>query len=227
MPTSCFAEESGSLTNSGRWLQWHWKGAEPPGEAKTDVEIMAKLFRDLKASTADGGAFPDPILNLLWPYADSDEPTTDEIAKEVNGSALEDLPDPTDPAKPPILKAGQLLDGFGQLRDDGKTTCGCWIYSGCYTEKGNQMARRDTADPANSGLAPRLGLVMAGQSPHPLQPRLLRRGGQAVQSEAQADRVERHQVGGRRRSGHPAGDSAGGIGPFIMNAEGVRFFARV
>jgi formate dehydrogenase major subunit len=155
LPTSCFAEETGSLVNSGRWLQWHWKGAEPPGEAKTDVEIMAKLYLAIKGLYAkDGGALPDPILNLFWPYAVSDDPTTDEIAKEINGSALEDLPDPTDPLKPPILKAGQQLDGFGQLRDDGKTAAGCWIYTGCYTEKGNQMARRDNSDPTNSGLAP-------------------------------------------------------------------------
>ncbi|TNY08564.1 hypothetical protein, partial [Escherichia coli] len=40
-PSTCFAEEDGSLTNSGRWLQWHWKGAEPPGEAKGDPEIIA------------------------------------------------------------------------------------------------------------------------------------------------------------------------------------------
>jgi formate dehydrogenase major subunit len=155
LPTSCFAEETGSLVNSGRWLQWHWKAADPPGEAKTDVEIMAKLYLTIKGLYAkDGGALPDPILNLFWPYAVSDDPTTDEIAKEINGSALEDLPDPTDPLKPPILKAGQQLDGFGQLRDDGKTAAGCWIYTGCYTEKGNQMARRDNSDPTNSGLAP-------------------------------------------------------------------------
>jgi formate dehydrogenase major subunit len=30
LPTTCFAEDDGSLTNSGRWLQWHWPGATPP-----------------------------------------------------------------------------------------------------------------------------------------------------------------------------------------------------
>ena len=34
LPTTCFAEDTGSLTNSGRWLQWHWAGGTPPGEAK-------------------------------------------------------------------------------------------------------------------------------------------------------------------------------------------------
>ncbi|MGV4398207.1 molybdopterin-dependent oxidoreductase, partial [Pandoraea pneumonica] len=44
LPTTCFAEEDGALVNSGRWLQWHWKGGEPPGEARTDIEIMSALF---------------------------------------------------------------------------------------------------------------------------------------------------------------------------------------
>ena len=28
LPTTCFAEENGSLVNSARWLQWHWKAAD-------------------------------------------------------------------------------------------------------------------------------------------------------------------------------------------------------
>ena len=155
LPTSCFAEENGSLVNSGRWLQWHWKGAEPPGEAKSDIEIMAKIYLKVKEMyAAEGGKLPEPIANLYWPYAKADLPDPEEIAKEINGRAIEDLPDPADPLKPPILKAGQQLAAFAQLRDDGKTAAGCWIYTGCFTEKGNMMARRDNADPTDSGLAP-------------------------------------------------------------------------
>jgi formate dehydrogenase major subunit len=229
LPTSCFAEETGSLTNSGRWLQWHWKGAEPPGEAKTDVEIMAKLYLKVKELyVGEGGVFRDPILNLVWPYAVSDDPTTDEIAKEVNGSALEDRPDPTDPLKPPILKAGQLVDGFAQLRDDGKTACGCWIYSGSYTEKGNQMARRDNADPTNSGLAPNWAWSW------PANRRIL-------YNRASCDTLGRPynpkrkliawngaRWGGVDVPDMPVtSDPVAGAGPFIMNAEGVaRLFTR-
>ncbi len=72
LPTTCFAEDEGSLINSGRWLQWHWAGGEPPGEAKHDIEIMAQLYLQLRdLYKAEGGAFPDPILNLAWPYADA------------------------------------------------------------------------------------------------------------------------------------------------------------
>jgi formate dehydrogenase major subunit len=151
LPSTCFAEDEGSLTNSGRWLQWHWPGATPPGEAKSDVWIMAQLYKRLKALyQKEGGAFPDPILNLNWPYADPDDPTPAELAREINGSAVADVPDPADPTKL-LLQKGKQLSGFAALRDDGTTACGCWIYSGCFTEAGNAMARRSTLDPDNTG----------------------------------------------------------------------------
>ena len=128
LPTSCFAEDEGSLTNSSRWLQWHWPGAEPPGEARNDNWIMAQLYLRLKQLyEAEGGAFPAPIRSLVWPYSLPDNPTAEEIAREINGRALEDVPDPTDPAKV-LVTAGKQVDGFAQLTDDGKTACGCWIY---------------------------------------------------------------------------------------------------
>ena len=95
LPTTCFAEDEGSLTNSGRWLQWHWAGATPPGEAKADSWIMAQLHKRLKALyQKEGGAFPDAILNLTWNYADPDQPAPAELAKEINGSVLADVPAP-------------------------------------------------------------------------------------------------------------------------------------
>src|SRR5690606_33442667 len=94
LPTTCFAEEEGALVNSGRWLQWHWKGAEPPGTAKADIEIMARLHLRLRALyAAEGGAFPDPILNLAWNYGQPAHPSPTELAMEYNGRALQDLPD--------------------------------------------------------------------------------------------------------------------------------------
>jgi len=81
LPSTCFAEEDGSLTNSGRWLQWHWKGAEPPGEGKGDIEIIAQLFIRIRALYAkEGGKFPDPIVQLTWPYKVPHSPGADELA---------------------------------------------------------------------------------------------------------------------------------------------------
>src|SRR5437899_293055 len=65
LPSTCFAEDEGSLSNSGRWLQWHWAAGTPPGEAKRDTWIMAQIYQRLKALyQKEGGALPDPIVNL-------------------------------------------------------------------------------------------------------------------------------------------------------------------
>lgn len=153
LPSSLFAEEEGSITNSSRWLQWHWAAGTPPGEGKTDSAIVAEIFlkvRELYKN--EGGKCPEQVLNITWDYSEPHHPSSEELAKEINGRALVDIKDANGNV---ILKKGQLLSGFAQLRDDGTTSSGCWIYSGCWTEAGNMMARRDPADP--SGLGNTLG----------------------------------------------------------------------
>jgi formate dehydrogenase major subunit len=155
LPSTCFAEDTGSLTNSGRQLHWHWAGGTPPGEAKNDTWIMAQIYLRLKALyQKEGGAVPEPILNLTWNYKNPDEPTPEELAKEINGSVLETVTDPNDPTKV-VLEKGKQVVSFAVLRDDGKTACGCWIYSGCFNEAGNNMARRDNTDPDDAGIFPK------------------------------------------------------------------------
>ncbi|MGL4667730.1 MAG: molybdopterin dinucleotide binding domain-containing protein, partial [Saezia sp.] len=153
LPSSLFAEEDGSITNSGRWLQWHWAAANPPGEGKTDSAIIAEMFLKVRELYAkEGGTCAEQVLNLAWNYSQPHHPGSDEVAKEMNGRALVDI---TDANGNVILKKGQLLSSFAQMRDDGTTSGGCWIYTGCWTEAGNMMARRDPADP--SGLGNTLG----------------------------------------------------------------------
>jgi formate dehydrogenase major subunit len=157
LPSSCFAEEDGSLVNSGRTLVWHWKSADPPNEAKQDPEILAELFLKIRALyEKEGGAFPDAIQNLTWDYKIAAKPTPEELAREYNGKALADVADPKDPTKI-LAKEGEQVPGFGALRDDGTTTCGNWLFCGSFTQAGNMMARRDTADPSGLGLYPGWG----------------------------------------------------------------------
>jgi len=227
LPSTCFAEEEGSLTNSGRWLQWHYKGAEPPGEARGDMEIMAQLFvriRDLYLK--EGGAFPEPILNLAWPYVIPHSPSAEEIAKEINGGALADVVDPTDPKKV-LVPAGQQLPGFGMLRDDGSTACGCWIYSGCWTQAGNQMARRDNSDPYG------IGQTLNWAWSWPANRRIMYNRASSDPSGNPWD-AGRKLVSwnGKAWSGsdvpdmRPDAAPQENVGPFIMNPEGVaRLFA--
>src|SRR5439155_66575 len=132
LPCSGFAETDGSFTNSARWLQWKWKALDPPGQAKTDQEVLARIFlavRDLYQK--EGGALPEAVLNVSWNYSTPASPDLGEVLKEINGKAVTDLKDKDGNV---IRRAGQQLDGFGQLQDDGSTSCGCWVHSGVYTE---------------------------------------------------------------------------------------------
>lgn len=227
LPSSCFAEDEGALVNSGRWLQWHWPGAEPPGEAKLDTWIMAQVFlrvRDLYLK--EGGVFPDPIVNLTWDYADANEPTPEELAKEMNGRALSDLSDPADPSKT-LVQAGQQVLNFSQLRDDGSTACGCWIYSGSWNENGNNMARRDNSDPDSTG-------AFANWTwSWPLNRRILyNRASSDLDGNPWDDSRRLVWWDGAKWTGYDVPDIApaakpGEVGPFIMNQEGVsRLFSR-
>jgi len=228
LPTTCFAEEDGSLTNSSRWLQWHWKGAPPPGEARSDLEIMAGLFTRIRAMYAkDGGTFPDPIVNLSWKYAKPQSPSPDELAREYSGSALKDLADPKDPTKI-TRKAGEQIAGFAELRDDGSTSSGCWIFCGAWGPTGNNMARRDNSDPTG------IGQTVNWAWAWPANRRVLYNRTSCDPAGKPFDPT-RKLIGwnGTAWSGADVPDfkldenPAGGMSPFIMNAEGVaRFFAK-
>ena len=228
LPTSCFAEEEGSLTNSSRWLQWHWKGAEPPGEARSDLRIMAEIFTRMRAMyQTDGGVFADPIVNLSWPYAHPNDPTPQELAREFSGKALKDLADPKDATKV-TRKAGEQLAGFAELRNDGSTASGCWIFCGAWGPTGNLMARRDNSDP--TGIGQTINWAFAW----PANRRVLYNRASCDPSGKPYNR-ERSLISWNGTAWGGADipdfkvdeDPTHGMGPFIMNPEGVaRFFAR-
>ncbi|QBY41602.1 Formate dehydrogenase-O major subunit [Arsenophonus nasoniae] len=224
LPCCCFAEENGSIVNSARWLQWHWKGADAPGEALGDGEILAGIFHRLRQLYQEqGGAVPEQLLNMCWNYYDPYRPTAEEIAQESNGYALADL---TDANGNLLVKKGELLSAFAQLRDDGTTSSGCWIFAGSWTPAGNQMARRDNADP--SGLGNTLGWAWAW----PANRRILYNRASADQAGKPWDpKRQLIEWDGSKWAGIDIADYSNaapesGVGPFIMQPEGLgRLFA--
>ena len=227
LPTTCFAEDEGALVNSGRWLQWHWAGGTPPGDAKRDTWILAQIFQRLKGLyQKEGGVFPDPILNLTWSYKDPNEPSPEELAKEMNGYAVADVFDPNDPTKK-ILEQGKQIPGFAALRDDGTTASGNWIYAGCFTEAGNMMARRDNSDPDDTGAYPKWTFSW------PANRRILyNRASCDLDGKPWDPSRKLIEWDGAKWAGYdvpdiPPASKPRDVGPFIMNAEGVsRLFAR-
>jgi formate dehydrogenase major subunit len=140
LPCAASMEKEGSISNSGRWMQWRYKATNGPGEAKPDGEIMYDLFKKVRALYEKSkGAFPDPILNLKWDYETNGHFDVHKVAKEINGYDL---------------STGKLMASFGGLKDDGTTSSGNWLYCASYTEAGNMAARRKKTDPTGLGLYP-------------------------------------------------------------------------
>jgi formate dehydrogenase major subunit len=227
LPCAGFAEKDGSFTNSARWLLWKNAAVPMPGDCRLDHGIVAQIFlriRDLYKK--EGGKYPDPILNLTWNYTDPNNPVLADVLREVNGKALADLEDPATKAQ---IKAGQQLPGFAWLKDDGTTLCGNWIYSGSFTEAGNQTARRDPSDPSDMGVHPAWGWSW------PANRRVLYNRASCDVSGKPWD-ASRKQVwwneATKKWVGYDVPDfkvdsnPKDHMGPFIMNAEGVgRIFA--
>jgi formate dehydrogenase major subunit len=148
LPAACSVEKEGSITNSGRWMQWRYKAAEPPGDALPDGDIIVELMGKIKELyQRESGAFPDPVLNLKWDYTTNGKFDAHKVAKEINGYFLKDTV-----VKGKSFKKGTLVPSFAFLQADGSTSSGNWLYCQSYTQKGNMAARRSTVDKSGIGL---------------------------------------------------------------------------
>jgi len=116
-PAASHVEKEGTFTNTQRLLQWREKAVEPPGDARSELHFVIDLGRRLKAR-ATNAARDAGLRALTWDYADED---ADEVLREIHGS--------------PHIKH------FGELKNDGSTYCGCWIYSGVYDGKNRANGR--------------------------------------------------------------------------------------
>ena len=148
IPAAAAPEKEGSLTNTQRMLQWHGKALDPTGDSRSDawfVYNLGKRLRHLYAGSTDPR--DEALLALTWDY-DFDEPPrlpdgtlsriagepdVEKVLMEVNGCKLDDID--------PRTGRPRLLSGFSELKDDGSTACGCWIYSGVFPEPGRNRAR--------------------------------------------------------------------------------------
>ncbi len=148
LPAAPAAEKDGTLTNTMRLIQWHEKAADPPGDVRSDAEHLYQLGKRLKALYAGSKAKRDQgLLALTWDYGDK-HPDMLKVLVEMNGVALEELKDKDGKV---LYKKGEPLKTFADLRDDGTTTSGIWIYTGVtvWDAEGkvvNRAASRKKAD---------------------------------------------------------------------------------
>ena len=139
-PSAQVAETEGSFTNTQRMLQWHFKAADPPGDCRSDPWFTYQLGLRLKQLYVNSTEARDQgFRHLVWnyepdaPHSIPGEPDVLKVLKEINGFHT------ADPAR--------HLTGFGELKDDGSTTCASWIYCGVFPAPGKNLAARKEPDP--------------------------------------------------------------------------------
>ena len=148
IPAAAVPEMDGSFTNTMRLVQWHDKAADPPDDARSDIRFTYDLGVRLKWLYEGSTAEKDRLIQYMtWDYIDpipndefqlKDEPSAELIMQEINGYKIgadggaqylgvDGNPTTRDNG------ALNLVDSFNDLKDDGTTACGAWIYSGVYT----------------------------------------------------------------------------------------------
>ena len=140
MPAATHVEKEGSFTNTSRLVQWRDQALEAPGDARSELWFMHHLAKRIKARYAHSTSERDwPIRHLAWDYPEHGEraePDPEAVLREINGYST---------------ATGAPVAGFGDLRADGTTACGCSIYAGIYAGGVNHARRRDPGDIRKTG----------------------------------------------------------------------------
>ncbi len=139
LPAASSLEKDGTVTNSGRMVQWRYTGIAPVGEAKGDLEIIDRIFRRVRELYAGSAAGKDAVFKkAVWSYQQKD--MAEQVLKEIGGYNL---------------KTGEPVKGIAELQADGSTSSGCWVYAGVYGGGKNLSKRRDgKTDPSGLGIYP-------------------------------------------------------------------------
>jgi formate dehydrogenase major subunit len=134
LPAAAHTEKKGTFTNTQRMLQWRHKAVDPPGDARSELQFFYQLGCALRRKLGGSQLERDAALRALtWDYPlepDGEEPDAEAVLQEINGWHRTGE------------KAGQMLDTFGEMKADGSTAGGCWIYTGVYAGGVNRAARR-------------------------------------------------------------------------------------
>src|SRR5207245_390352 len=123
------AEKEGTFTNTQRLLQYREKAADPAGGASSDTWFMYHLGQRIKEMAKNNLRHRNTGLNALtWNYPTEGkhaEPRVSEVLKEINGWTVADR---------------KQLKQIQDLKNDGSTACGAWIYCGVFPEENRNRA---------------------------------------------------------------------------------------
>jgi formate dehydrogenase major subunit len=154
LPAAGHAEKEGAFTNTQRLLQWREKAVHPPGDCRSDAwfvhQLALRLIAKAKEST---DPIDQPLRALDWWYPEDElgDAKMEAVLAEINGWQTEPVTAGADrdggwgvlfggvdrDGKP---HHGPQIDGFAELKADGSTASGCWIYSGVFGRDGVNKA---------------------------------------------------------------------------------------
>ncbi len=129
LPAATHVEKAGSFTQTQRMLQWRDKAVDPPGDCRSELDFYYDLGQRIREKLAGSTDEMDrPLLDLAWDYPTDERGDVDgeAVLREINGTGPDGAP----------------LSTYTELKDDGSTSCGCWIYCGVYADGLNQSRRR-------------------------------------------------------------------------------------
>lgn len=139
LPTAWSFEKAGSITNAARWVQWRPKAIEPPAQLPSDLQIIDRLFRAVRARYGDCSTPRDIALrHACWDTGDPADP--ERVLAEINGCRLGD--------RAPLKSIAEL-----QTLPEDASAGGCWLYAGVLGD-GNRAARRDPGTPEQAATRP-------------------------------------------------------------------------
>jgi formate dehydrogenase major subunit len=163
-PAAGTAEKKGTFTNTQRLLQYREKAIDPTGDARSETWFMYHLGRRIKSKATDDKRPRNAGLNALtWEYPIEGklrDPDAEAVLKEINGYRIGENAEPqrtrsttkesskaqpqrsltdTDENTEQNTKR-KLLTHIQELKNDGSTACGAWIYCGVFPEEGRNRA---------------------------------------------------------------------------------------
>jgi len=135
-PAAGTAEKAGTFTNTQRLLQHREKAIDPPGDARSELWFVYHLGLRLKAKAeSDSRPRHDGLKALTWKYSTQGrhaEPIAADVLREINGYSVPER---------------KQLQHIKDLKNDGSTACGAWIYCGVFPESNyNRALERKTKD---------------------------------------------------------------------------------
>jgi formate dehydrogenase major subunit len=152
-PAAGYAEKEGAFTNTQRLLQWREKAVDPPGSCRSDAWFIHQLaLRLIAKARASDDPIDEPLRALDWWYPEDEqgEPKMEAVLAEINGWKTKSRPGADGvfgQDREGQLHHGSQIDSYEELKDDGSTACGCWIYSGVFGRDGvNKANARQSRD---------------------------------------------------------------------------------